>query len=313
MKRAWAWVSQLTAYRVYRAYSLRGGDLSAAGMSFQALFATFAAVWVGFSIATFVAAGSTAALNTIADFINALVPGLFSPGGVIDPEKLISGTALGVTSALSLLIVGYTSLNWLDYTRVAMRRMFDLPPAAGNFVLRKARDLGIALLFGLAIVISTVISLTSTAALTWLLDILRITDSETLTVSIRIVTALVLLAFDTALLAGLIRLLSAVRIPSRRLWAGALWGGIGLGVLKVAWGVVIGGAGHNPLLAGFALLVGLLIWFNLVARVYLLAVAWIAVGMDDAGIKPIDTSSTSRSVRAKGTLQRTSHAKETRS
>ena len=313
MKRAWAWVSQLTAYRVYRAYSLRGGDLSAAGMSFQALFATFAAVWVGFSIATFVAAGNAAALSTIADFINALVPGLFSPGGLIDPEKLISRTTLGVTSALSLLIVGYTSLNWLDYTRVAMRRMFDLPPAAGNFVLRKARDLGIALLFGLAIVISTVISLTSTAALTWLLDIRKSTDSETRTVSIRIVTALVLLAFDTALLAGLIRLLSAVRIPSRRLWAGALWGGIGLGVLKVAWRVVIGGAGHNPLLAGFALLVGLLIWFNLVARVYLLAVAWIAVGMDDAGIKPSDTSSTSRSVRAKGTLQRTSHAKEIRS
>jgi len=283
-------VSRLTAYRVYRAYSLRGGDLSAAGMSFQALFATFAAVWVGFSLATFVAAGNTAALNTIADFINALVPGLFSPGGVIDPEKLISGTTLGITSALSLLIVGYTSLNWLGYTRVAMRRMFDLPPATGNFVLRKARDLGIALLFGLAIVISTLISLTSTAALTWLLEILRVTDSATLSVSIRVVTALVLLAFDTALLAGLIRLLSAVRIPLRRLWAGALWGGIGLGVLKVAWGVVIGGAGHNPLLAGFALLVGLLIWFNLVARVYLLAVAWIAVGMNDAGITPSDTS-----------------------
>ena len=294
MKRAWAWVSRLTAYRVYRAYSLRGGDLSAAGMSFQALFATFAAVWVGFSLAMFVAAGNTAALNTIADFINALVPGLFSPGGVIDPEKLISGTTLGITSALSLVIVGYTSLNWLDYTRVAMRRMFDLPPATGNFVLRKARDLGIALLFGLAIVISTLISLTSTAALTWLLEILRVTDSETLTVSIRVVTTLVLLAFDTALLAGLIRLLSAVRIPSRRLWAGALWGGIGLGVLKVAWGVVIGGAGHNPLLAGFALLVGLLIWFNLVARIYLLAVAWIAVGMDDAGIAAIDTSQQKR-------------------
>jgi membrane protein len=156
--------------------------------------------------------------------------------------------------------------------------------------VRKARDIGIALLFGLAIVISTLISLTSTTSLAWLLEILGVTDSTTLTVSIRIVTALVLLAFDTALLAGLIRLLSAVRIPSRRLWAGALWGGIGLGLLKLAWGVVIGGAGHNPLLAGFALLVGLLVWFNLVARIYLLAVAWIAVGMDDAGITALDTS-----------------------
>jgi uncharacterized BrkB/YihY/UPF0761 family membrane protein len=36
--------------------------------------------------------------------------------------------------------------------------------------------------------------------------------------------------------------------------------------------------------------VGLLIWFNLVARIYLLAVAWIAIGMEDAGIAAIDTS-----------------------
>jgi membrane protein len=36
--------------------------------------------------------------------------------------------------------------------------------------------------------------------------------------------------------------------------------------------------------------VGLLVWFNLVARIYLLAVAWIAVGMDDAGITALDTS-----------------------
>ena len=312
MKRAWAWVSQLLAYRVYRAYSLRGGNLSAAGMSFQALFATFAAVWVGFSIAAFVAAGNTAALKTIADFINALVPGLLSSDGVIDPEKLISRTTLGVTSALSLLIVGYTSLNWLDYTRVAMRRMFDLPPDAGNFVLRKARDLGIALLFGIAIVISTLISLTSTTSLGWLLGVLGITDSATLTVSIKIVTALVLLAFDTALLAGLIRLLSAVKIPVDRLWKGALWGGIGLGVLKVAWGVVIGGAGSNPLLAGFALLVGLLIWFNLVARIYLLAVAWIAVGMDDAGIAVLDSSQQKRVQPAAHTSRQSAQKKESR-
>jgi membrane protein len=310
VKRAWAWVSHLTAYRVYRVYASRGGDLSAAGMSFQALFATFAAVWVGFSVATFVVAGNTAALNTVADFINALVPGLLSPGGLIDPEKLMSRTTLGVTSAVSLLIVGYTSLNWLDYTRVAMRRMFDLPPASGNFVLRKVRDLGIALLCGLAIVISTLISLTSSASLSWLLNALGLTDSTTLTVSIRIVTALVLLVFDTALLAGLIRLLSAVKIPPRRLWAGALYGGIGLGVLKVAEGLLLGGASRNPLLAGFAVLVGLLIWFNLVARTYLLAVAWIAVGMDDAGIYPVDTSVTRRHRHPVTTSTRTSQQKE---
>ena len=290
MKRAWAWVTSLKPFRVYRVYSLRGGDLSAAGMSFQALFATFAAVWVGFSLATFVLAGNTAALQAIEAFIASLVPGLLSPDGLIHPDQLLSRTTLGITSAVSLLIVGYTALNWLDYTRVAMRRMFDLPPETGNFVLRKARDLGIALIFGLAIVVSTVISLLSTASLSWLLEVLGITDSATLSVAIRAVTALVLLMFDTALLASLIRLLSAVKIPARRLWVGAFLGGIALGILKLAEGFLLNGAGRNPLLAGFAVLIGLLIWFNLVARTYLISVAWIVVGMDDAGIAHVDTS-----------------------
>jgi membrane protein len=304
VKRALAWVNSLTAYRVYRLYASRGGDLSAAGMSFQALFATFAAVWVGFSLATFVLAGNTAALQAIEDFINSLVPGLLSPDGLIHPDQLISRTTLGVTSAVSLLIVGYTALNWLDYTRVAMRRMFDLPPETGNFVLRKARDLGITLIFGLAIVVSTLLSLLSTASLSWLLNVLGITDSTTLSIGIRLVTALVLLMFDTALLAGLIRLLSAVRIPVRRLWAGALLGGVALGILKLAEGFLLGGAGRNPLLASFAVLIGLLIWFNRVARTYLISVAWIVVGMDDAGITHVDTSRSAR------TAHRSSQKKE---
>lgn len=297
MKRAWAWVNSLKPYRVYRVYASRGGDLSAAGMSFQALFATFAAVWVGFSVATFVLAGNTAALQAIEDFINSLVPGLLSPNGLINPEQLISRATLGVTSAISLLIVGYTALNWLGYTRVAMRRMFDLLPATGNFVRRKARDLGLALLFGLAIVVSTLLSLISSASLTWLVTLLGITDSTTLTVGIRTVTALVLLVFDTAVLAGLIRLLTAVRIPARRLWIGAFLGGIALGILKLAEGFLLDGAGRNPLLAGFAVLIGLLIWFNLVARTYLLSVAWIVVGMGDVGIAPVDTSHMTRTAR----------------
>ena len=72
---------------------------------------------------------------------------------------------------------------------------------------------------------------------------------------------------------------------------------------------MIGGAGHNPLLAGFALLVGLLVWFNLVARIYLLAVAWIAVGMDDAGITALDTSVGKKTTR---TLRQSAQKKEPR-
>ena len=48
---------------------------------------------------------------------------------------------------------------------------------------------------------------------------------------------------------------------------------IGAGVLfglKVLGASLLGGASSNPLLASFAVIVGLLIWFNLVCRTVLL-------------------------------------------
>jgi len=286
VKRIVAWVKGLKAYRVYQIYSERGGNLSAAGMSFQALFATLAAVWVGFSIAAFVVQGDARKLQALITFIDSLVPHLIDSGGLIDPAQLITNTALGITSVISLLIVGYTALKWMDFTRVAIRKSFDLPVNVGNFFFRKVRDLVIALLFGLAILISTAVSLASTNLLTDLLHLIGIEDSTTLNLTIAITTAIILAVFDTALLAGLIRFLSSVIIPARQLWIGSLLGGIALGILKILAELFLGGASRNPLLAGFAIFIGVLIWFNLVARIYLMSVAWIAVSLDDQGIRP---------------------------
>jgi membrane protein len=55
-------------------------------------------------------------------------------------------------------------------------------------------------------------------------------------------------------------------------------------VLKVLGSALLGGASRNPLLASFAVIIGLLIWFNLVCQVILLTASWIATGMADDGI-----------------------------
>ena len=44
------------------------------------------------------------------------------------------------------------------------------------------------------------------------------------------------------------------------------------------------GCGAGPLLASFAVIVGLLVWFNLICQVTLLGATWIAVSSDDAGV-----------------------------
>ncbi|MBW8873294.1 MAG: hypothetical protein JF618_14440, partial [Leifsonia sp.] len=48
---------------------------------------------------------------------------------------------------------------------------------------------------------------------------------------------------------------------------------------------LLGGATNNPLIASFAVLAGLLIFFNLVGQVILISASWIATGLEDAGIE----------------------------
>ncbi|MBU6264901.1 MAG: hypothetical protein KGM14_01735, partial [Actinomycetales bacterium] len=76
MKKMLAWARGLLPYRVYKSYSAAGGNLLAAGMSFQAVFATFAAVWVGFSLTGIFLSDRPEIRKAVIAFINAQVPDL---------------------------------------------------------------------------------------------------------------------------------------------------------------------------------------------------------------------------------------------
>jgi membrane protein len=86
---------------------------------------------------------------------------------------------------------------------------------------------------------------------------------------------------DTIVLAALFRFLSRAAIQWRRLWGGSLLGGAALLSIQLLSSLLIGGAARNPLLATFAVFVGLLLFFRLTSIVTLAAAAWIAVGAAD--------------------------------
>ena len=273
--------------RVVTHYNNVGGSILAAGMSYQAIFAIFAAIWVGFSIAGLFLTANQGLLNALYAIINQSIPGLIGTKGIIDPEQLQAAGILTWTGAIALIGLLLTALGWLSATAQAVRTVFDMPQQTTFFLLVKLRELGLGLVFGLALVLSAVVSLASTALLGLLFGIFQIPqDSFFYEASARAIGLGVVLVIDTLTLAGLFRVLSRVRIPVRRLFAGALLGGLALGLLKILGGALLGGASRNPLLATFVVIIGLLIWFNLVSTVTLIAAAWIAVGMEDAGIPP---------------------------
>jgi membrane protein len=283
-------VLALRPVRVLLAYGAAGGPILAAGMSYQAVFAVFAALAVGFSVAGSVLVANPALLDSLLALIQGAVPGLFGPGGAIeDPEALLQSRAVRATGLIGSIGLLVTALGWLAATRDSVRRIFDLPPPATFFLLLKVKDLGLALCFALAMVLSAGLSVVSTGLLGFVFGILRVGEDSLFAVVVgRTVGLALVLALDTAVLAGAYRILSGVRIPRPQLLQGALLGGVAMGVLKVLGTALLGGASRNPLLASFAVIIGLLIWFNLICQVILVCASWIAVGMADRGIDARD-------------------------
>jgi len=284
-------VQKLKPVRVFAHYTQRRGAILAAGLSYQAIFAVFAAIWVAFSVIGLFLQSNQALQESLFDILGSSVPGLIDTGdgeGAIDPDTLLETGALSWTGALALVGLLFTALGWLASGRDAIRDLFDLGSLPGNPILQKVKDLGLAIGFGVVVLISAALSVFSSGALNTVLSWVGIDDESSFArVLVSVVGLLIVLALDTFVLAAFFRVVAGIVIPFRRLLAGAFIGGVALGVLKALGSTLLGGASNNPLLASFAVIIGLLIWFNLICQVILLSSTWVAVGMIDAGI-PLD-------------------------
>jgi len=288
-------IAKVLAWRPVRTllhYASEGGALLAAGMTYQAVFALFAALWVAFSVLGVVIAANPAFQEAIFGAIDSAVPGLVGNDGLVESGALLETSGLSWTGAIALVGLVLTALGFLASMRDAVRRVFDLPPASQPVALQKAKDLGLAVGFGAVILISAITSVVSTAALGAVFRFLGIDDNSLFADIVgRIVGYAIVFIIDMLTLAAAYRILSAVKIPLRRLLVGAGIGAFALGVLKAAVTLgLVGGTGQNPLLAGFAIL-GLMIFLNFVCQAMLIAASWIAVGMHDAGIDARSLSS----------------------
>jgi membrane protein len=282
-----AWVMKLKPVRVFLQYSAHNGPLLAAGLSFQAIFAVFATIWVGFAIVGVVISSDPEFQDAFLDLLRTNLPGLIGGGGrpgAIDPDDLFSTGILTWTGTIAAVGLVFTALGWLDSGRIAVRTIFGVPPVATNVVLLKAKDLSIAVGFGIALILSAALTVFSTAALATVFTWLGISSTSDVTVvAARIAGLLIALALDVVVLGAFYRIVSGIHIPWRILAQGTIIGAVALGVLKALGSSLLGGASSNPLLASFAVIIGLLIWFNLICQVILLAASWIAVSSDDRG------------------------------
>lgn len=280
-----AWVQKLRPFRVLTHLTDRDGNLLASGMAYQSIFAVFAAVWVLFSIAGLVLGSNQVLNDALIHSINQAVPGLIGKNGAISEKTLLNGSVFSWTGVIALVGLLWTAIGWMAYTREAVRVVFDLDKDRRNFFVQKGTDLGLAVAFGVLLIVSAALTVASSSALDFVFHLLGIsTQSVWASLAASVIGYVLSIALYAVALGAMYRVLSHIRIPFRALAVGSLMGAVALVIMSSLSGLLLRGASKNPLLASFVVFVALLIWFNLICQVILLAASWIAVGMADRGI-----------------------------
>ncbi len=279
----WGRVQRTRPWRTFSHFTDVGGGVLSAGMSYQALFAVFAALWVGFAIFGIVLTGRPELLQTLIDQINLFVPGLIGEHGLVRPAELIDlQRTFNWSSAVAGAVLLWVILTWFTGTRRAIRIIFGLDVKQyRNAILLKLRDLALAIVFGAAIMVSAALTVLSSNLTDVIFDWLGWSPESWLLGTMGgLVRYAAVYVFDIVVLMAMHRFLAEVRVPRLRLLTGCALGAGALLGLKILGTLLLGGAGRNPLLAPFVLLIGVLIWFNFICRVLLLTAAWIAAGID---------------------------------
>lgn len=269
--------------RAFQNYNRQHGPLMAAGIGFVMFFSITGLLATGFSIAGLVLRGQPELLDTIIGSVSQSAPGLLSidgSDGLVDPKSLLNPTGLGWTAIIAAVVTILTALNWINGVREGLRGVNQLPPLTISPVVLKAGDAGALVLLGVALVVSSGASLVFGTAADLVTNFLSLNDAIAgpLTWLIKIAVPL-LLGWATAMI--MFRLAGKLKLEKRPLLEATILAAVGTTVLQLFSTELLANAGRNPLLAPFAIIIGLLIWFNLVSQVYLISGSWAAIRQGD--------------------------------
>lgn len=272
-----AWWQRTRPARANARFGAAGGGLLTGGIAYATLFSVFAGLTIGWTVFMAVLGGDPNLRASVLDTVGDSLPGLVDTGtgdGLLRPEDLVLTTGLSVASVVAFVVLLVSATSAVSALRRAVRAMFDAHDQVAA-VAGKLRELGGFVAIGVAALVSAVLGIGVTAAAGWLLDAVGL--SAATAVAVRVLGVAVAFVVDAAVFVMVVRVLAGQHPARRDLLGGAAIAAGGLGVVRLlGTSVVAGSVGTNPVLASFAVVVVLLLWINLIARIVLLAAAWTA-------------------------------------
>lgn len=280
----WQRIQRTRPWRTFSHFTNVGGSVLSGGMSYQALFAVFAGLYVGFGMFGIFLRNRPELLNTLIEQLNMLVPGLLGDGttSAVQINELLQARALDWTSIVAGASLVWVALNWFTGTRRSIRIIFGLEVKEyRNALLLKLRDLILGVGFFAAIIVSAALTVFSSGISDWFFSMIGVNPEGWFFGWLGTLARYgAMFLFDVLVLIAMHRFLAEVTVPRWSLISGCAMGGIALLGLKILGSALLGGASNNPLLATFAVFIGLLLWFNFICRTLLLTASWIATGQD---------------------------------
>lgn len=252
------------------------GNILAGGIAYLSLTSLAAALVIGITISTYLVQVNSNWNEAFYGFIDDTVPGVIKScsgtqcTGLVDPTTIKPQTLTGVVGVISFLILMNTATRYLSALRTGTLAMLDREAASP--VKGKLKDLG-ALLALLVVVLLGVVSQVSASQFSqviagWLSDQPL---SEWL---VRGPAFAVGVLVDMAFVALAIVALGGYRGPRGPLLRTLLVAAVVIGTLRQAVSLVVGGVADNPVLAGAAAIITIMIFVNFIARIILFAAAW---------------------------------------
>jgi membrane protein len=283
--------------RAYARYQKDTGNELAASVTLPGFLAFFPLLALAFAGLGFVVSNSVSAQRDVLNAVRDYLPGLLCSSQVpaypcaahqIDIHQLSGqSAAAGIVGLVGLIWAG---LGWVDAFRTALRRIWHQSTDAGFVLLAKLKDLGVLVLLGIGLAASLFVAAAAGSATTWVLDGLGLGHAAWANLALKLAGTSTTLLVDVALFMVVFVVLGQSGRPRRQVARGAALAASGLTVLQLLGATYVHRTTGNPVYGSFAVIVGLIVWINLVVRFTLFCAAWTVTAAGDSDVAPSGTA-----------------------
>ncbi|GAA2626649.1 YihY/virulence factor BrkB family protein [Streptomyces vastus] len=271
-------VTRLMATHAWRSYErldrVKWTRLAAA-MTFISFVSLFPLITVAAAVAA--ATLDEKGQQELEDKIAEQIPGISDQldiGGLVNN----AGTVGLIAGALLL----FTGIGWVGSMRECLRAVWELPEPDENPVLRKAKDAGVLVGLGGAVLVTIVTSAVAATMVGWTARQLGIDEAGWGGALLQTAAFAIAVLADFLLLLYVLTLLPGVEPPRRRLFTAALIGAAGFELLKLLLSGYISGVASKSMYGAFGVPVALLLWINFTAKLVLFCAAWTAAQKNES-------------------------------